>query len=227
MATVRLSLREAAPTIVVAPCTYNVLLILASSVTNNLLVRFASLATVKLSLSEAAPTIVVAPCTYKVLFRLASFVTNKLLFKEASFATVNVLRKSIVSGLNAPETNNEPLNEASPITSNLLLNTVSFETVKLSLNDTAPTIVVAPWTYNVLFKLASLDTNNLLFMFASLLTINLLFIVASFVTVSVLLRVVAPFIVDVPSTYNVLFKLASFDKLKFPLIDKSSATINV
>ena len=90
LVTASVSLIEVAPTIVVAPCTYNVLFKLASSVTYNLLLKFASLVTVKLSLSEAAPTMVVAPCTYNVLLRLASLVTNNLLLRVASLATLIV-----------------------------------------------------------------------------------------------------------------------------------------
>ena len=43
----------------------------------------------------------------------------------------------------------------------------SFVTVSVSLNEAAPTMVVVPCTYNVLFKLASLVTYKLLFKFAS------------------------------------------------------------
>ena len=60
LATVRLSLREAAPTKVVVSWTYKLLFMLASSVTNNLLFNDASLATVNVLLKEAAPTSVVS-----------------------------------------------------------------------------------------------------------------------------------------------------------------------
>ena len=61
---------------------------------------------------------------------------------------------------------------ASLVTYNLLFRVVSIATVRLSLMEVAPTIVVAPWTYKLLFKLASLVTNNLLLKLASLVTYN-------------------------------------------------------
>ena len=70
-------------------------------------------------------------------------------------------------------------------------------------------------------------------------TSKLLMNETSLVTVSVSLNDAAPIIVVAPCTYNLLFneaslvtytlllKLASLDNVRFPLIDKSSATINV